>query len=427
MSSYLAIAHVTRALVAMVTDAANKAGIGADVKAERPEKSSQGQKNAGINVFLYQVAFNPAMRNTNLPTRSSQGELVEQPRLALDLYYMFSFHGSDETLDSQKLLAITLLALNAHPILTWKDIERQAQLPGVTEPSDPGEQDEKIRLSPIQFSLEELSKMWSVFFQIPYMLSVAYKVSVVILESAETFQTALPVRAPSSGSVTSWSPVIRQVLSDAGTNQPILANSTLLILGQRLLMDSVQVRIGGVDVTPFEVKETAIRVRLPDIPPQNLRAGVQSLQIVQPLALGNPPTLHQVIESNIATFALHPRINRQAQGKQPKYAITKSGTTDKSDKTFTGNIKVTVTPQIGRTQQVALLLNQIDAPSGSPLAYTFPAPPRSTTAPDAASAISIPIKGVLPGAYLVRLQVDGAESILDFDGDRYSGPQVKIP
>lgn len=427
MSSYLAIAHVTRALVAMVTDAANKAGIGADVKAEQPQKSSQGQKNAGINIFLYQVAFNPAMRNTNLPTRNNQGALVEQPRLALDLYYMFSFHGSDETLDSQKLLAITLLALNTHPILTWKDIERQAQLPGVTEPSDPGEQDEKIRLSPVQFSLEELSKMWSVFFQIPYMLSVAYKVSVVILESEESFQTALPVRAPSSGSVTSWSPVITQVLSDAGANQPILANSTLLILGQRLLMDSVQVRIGGVDVTPFEVKETSIRVRLPDIPPQDLRAGVQNVQIVQPLALGSPPTLHQVIESNIATFALRPRINRQAQGKKSKYAITKSGTTDKSDKTFTGSIKVTVTPQIGRTQQVVLLMNQIDAPSGTPMAYTFPAPPRSTTAPDAASAISIPIAGVLPGTYLVRLQVDGAESILDFDGDRYSGPQVKIP
>jgi hypothetical protein len=41
---------------------------------------------------------------------------------------------------------------------------------------------ERIKLTPLTLSLEDLSKLWSVFFQVPYALSIAYEASVVLIE-----------------------------------------------------------------------------------------------------------------------------------------------------------------------------------------------------------------------------------------------------
>ena len=49
----------------------------------------------------------------------------------------------------------------------------------------------KFTQSPL--SLEELSKLWSVFFQAPYALSVAYQATVVLIDGEENPSPALPV------------------------------------------------------------------------------------------------------------------------------------------------------------------------------------------------------------------------------------------
>ena len=66
----------------------------------------------------------------------------------------------------------------------------------------------------------------------------------------------------------------------------------------------------------------------------------------------------------------------------------------------------------------------------APKAYTFFAEPQEA---DSAS-VTIPISGVKAGDYLVRVQVDGAESRLEVDQDpnsptynQYIGPKVTIP
>jgi hypothetical protein len=41
---------------------------------------------------------------------------------------------------------------------------------------------ENVKLTPISLSLEELSNLWSVFFQVPYALSVAYEAAAVLIE-----------------------------------------------------------------------------------------------------------------------------------------------------------------------------------------------------------------------------------------------------
>jgi hypothetical protein len=86
---------------------------------------------------------------------------------------------------------------------------------------------------------------------------------------------------------------------------------------------------------------------------------------------------------------------------------------------------------VGRTQRVKLLLYEFSAPEGRPAhAYAFDAPPANGIVdPDQADSASIDfaLKRLFPGSYLVRAQVDGAESALAVDaGGRYSGPTVTI-
>ncbi len=48
--------------------------------------------------------------------------------------------------------------------------------------------------------------------------------------------------------------------------------------------------------------------------------------------------------------------------------------------------------------------------------------------PGSISSITIPVEGIKAGDYLVRVQVDGAESPLGSDaGGQYVEPQVTIP
>ncbi len=86
-------------------------------------------------------------------------------------------------------------------------------------------------------------------------------------------------------------------------------------------------------------------------------------------------------------------------------------------------------PAVAQTQRVTLLLNELSPPSNRPpYAYRFAAPPPSPQAePPVAERIAIPIADVVPGDYLARVQVDGAESPLDVDETgAFSGPKVSI-
>ena len=51
---------------------------------------------------------------------------------------------------------------------------------------------EQVRFSPLSLSLEDQSKLWSVFFQTPHAVSVAYQASVVLIESDEARSRPCP-------------------------------------------------------------------------------------------------------------------------------------------------------------------------------------------------------------------------------------------
>ena len=424
MSNYLAIATVTAALKQILQVAASDAVQGAVVATQRPE-SAQGQAapSPTINLYLFQVAPNPAWRNADLPARRSEGTILNRPLSALDMYYLLTFYGDDSELEPQRLAGNALSALTAHSVLTRTDIVRivdptSAQFVEYLEESDLADQVESVRLSPLSLNLEEMSKLWSVFFQTSYSLSVAYQASVVLIQSEATPQAALPVRARYVYGTTFRRAVIEEVMSAEGKNEPILAGGALVIRGRSLRGDETTVALDGEEVQPSSVRDTEVAVALtsPPVPAELLRAGVHGIQIVHAMNMGVPATLHRGNSSNVAAFVLRPTIVAP---------IAVDNVVVGGDGLRAAELSVQVTPEVGQNQRVLLLLNELT--NQAPAAYSFTVPSRNADT----DTLTIAISGVEAGNYLARVQIDGAESPLDVSvnplNPEYTGPTVTIP
>jgi len=135
------------------------------------------------------------------------------------------------------------------------------------------------------------------------------------------------------------------------------------------------------------------------------------------MTMGDPPVAHGGVESNIEAFVLRPTVTD----------------IDAPDAT---HLTMTFHPEVGRTQRVVLLLNEVHPPTArAPRACSFKAPPDNgiTDESTETATITFPLQDVAPGVYLVRVQVDRAESPLTIDTDQNSptfnefiGPTVTI-
>ena len=423
MSNSLAIATVTATLSSILTDPVGKAVPDAEalVTMARPDGSTDSTPDTGANIYLYQVAPNAAWRNADLPTRRPDGrQLVQRPRVALDLHYLVSFYGNEQSLQPQILLGSVVHALHARPVLTRSMI--QTVLKEINDtPLSPlrpllksnlADAVELVKFTPLPFSLEELSKLWSVFFQVPYTLSVVYRASVVLIEAEETPQEALPVLGRNVYAVPLSQPVIGQIVSQAGSDLPIIAESTVILRGKQLRGDDTEVLIGG--LAPLEnpnVSQSEIIVRLP----AGLRAGVQGAQVIHSLDIGTPPMPHRSVESNVAAFVVHPTIKKKATDE---YEIEVRDLQGGGNVPRSAHLIVKLSPQVSKNQRVTLELLV-----GKTVVHRFAAAPLS----DDTDEIAFPISGVMAGTYLVRVRVDGAESPMDKDeNDQATAPKLTI-
>jgi hypothetical protein len=401
MSNFLAIATVTAALQDVLQPAVSQAVGLAKVGFSRPDASNQ--QTPLVNIYLYQVTPNAAYRNADLPTRRNDGSLVQKPQVAIDLHYLFTFHGNDDQLEPQRLLGAVATALNAQPLLSKQNIVNATSHFSFLSKSNLADQIERIKFTPTSLSLEEFSKLWSVFFQIEYSLSAAFQASVVLMESDDTPREALPVLARNLYVSTFRSPNIDRVISQAGPDAPIAAGSTLLIQGQRLRGgDATLVMLEGLERIPSAVTDNLITLPLPG----NVHAGVQGLQVVQKKNMGTPPTPHRGFESNVAPFVLRPTI-----GVTSAVASVSGGT----------DVVLNLTPNIGIGQRAVLLLDSLP---GDPVRSFMSQPVVSAVD---SSQVIINIHGVPGGKYLVRVQIDGAESLLTTTANVFSGPTVTMP
>jgi Pvc16 N-terminal domain len=418
MSNFLAVATVTAALSQALLAAVLPDLDGSTVTTIRPD-SNGGLPTTGVNIFLYQVTPNAAWQNADLPTRRAGGELVQRPQAALDLHYLLTFYGDDTKLVPQRLLGSVVRALHSKPILTRKlirDTIAKADFNFLVK-SNLADSIELIKLTPITLSLEELSKLWSVYFQTHYSLSVAYLATVVLIESEESTQAALPVRARNIYVETFRQPLIEEVKSTDPLNPAIVTSSTVVITGKRLRGDVTQATVGGINATAkiLSVSDTEIRMTLP----AELRAGVRGLQIIHPRMMGAPAVEHTGVQSNLAAFVLHPIIKKTGGG-DPDVTIA------------AGKATIQISPKVSKTQNAFLLLNELNAPvDRAPRAYRIESEPHNKPAdPEETGALVFPLAGVKSGDYLARMQIDGADSPLEQSADVnnpvYTGPKITI-
>ncbi|MFL6293522.1 MAG: DUF4255 domain-containing protein, partial [Thermoanaerobaculia bacterium] len=143
-----------------------------------------------------------------------------------------------------------------------------------------------------------------------------------------------------------------------------------------------------------------------------LRAGILGAQVVHLRWLGTPPKLHTGTESNAAPFVLHPRV------KKTEISAADPDPTKKGIRTA----KVELEPAVGKAQRVVLFLNELAATA--PRAFSAVALRRENDT----DPVEFHLFGVDPGMeFLVRVQVDGAESPLELKDGAYAGPKVTAP
>jgi Pvc16 N-terminal domain len=416
MSNALAIATVTQTLLNVLTEALVYANVpGAVVTAVRPDDPTQ-LPATGVNIFLYQVAPNTALRNSDLPTRTADGTLLQRPQAALDLYYLITFYGADAQLEQQRLLGAVTLALHAQPWLRISDI-LAAQATPFLAGADLADQSERVRFRPVSFSLEELSKLWSFLLKTDYVLSAAYVASVVLIDlPVPTPAPALPVRTPVLLTVPFQLPVITAITATSGPPNLILPGAQINLTGTNLLGPAgteTVVLVGGTNLMPApNASATSLTITLP----ATLAAGAQTAQVVQQPLLGSPPVAHGGgVQSMPAPFVLSPLIRHS--GSPPVYQIAVAIDTG-SPPADTVTVSLDPAVQTGQRSVLALLPQ---APGALPTLFDG----GTATAPTNTVVFTI---GFPPaGNYFVQVIVAGAESPLDTDASGLAtGPVITL-
>ena len=386
-------------------------------------------QNSQVNVFLYHVAPNTAWRNAKLPSRDSDGNRISNPPLALDLHYLITAYGVQE-LDSEILLGYAMQLLHETPILTRAAVRRSLAPPSIVgtggnlparlrelATSELAEQFEQIRIVPQQLNTEEMSKLWAAFGA-KYRPTAAYQASVVLIESRQSARGALPVRSRGIYVRPFRQPFITRVLSRTGPNdpilpdQPILSNHDVVLEGTDLRGEPGQtlVMMSGNAVTPLDENITSERIITPI--PASLFAGIHPVQVVHLQPMGFMSLPHAGPESNLSVFVLRPNITNV-------------------DVPNAATVRIDVAPPVAATQRVTLLMNALSGTA----AYSFDLPSRIVLSslppgplPPPITTLEFPVAGVAAGEYLVRVQVDGAESPLSIGaGNVYDAPAAVIP
>jgi hypothetical protein len=401
MGDYSVIAAVTRTLVQVVQDGINRCEgdiARASVTTTRPDRGDPNPQPR-VNLFMFHAVPNSALRNDDIPLRTPSG-LIRRPMVPLDLFYLISFYGNDDPnrIEPQVLMGVTMSALNAHPILLPDAIIRAAA--SFDTPLDSQFALQQVQLTLHNMSVDELSRLWGTFPQVPYVPSVCYRASAVVIESNEIPAPTLPAR----GLVTTVAPALAPIVTavrGAGDAPPVYG-ATLTVQGRNMAGDDVAVLLGGAVLRPASVTPTMLTVQPEG---RGVTAGVQTLHVARDGVL-----------SQATPLALAPAISTCTANVKPA-----------ERRGFTGAVIVVLQPPVQPNQGVVLEL----FPARTSLldlrrSYRFESP-----AGDASSRsrtrLRIAVEGVAGGSYLVRVTVDGAASLMTEDArGRYNGPLVSI-
>jgi hypothetical protein len=406
MSNALAIAAVTAALKDLIGTGLmglDLSSIGSiNVSALPPDRIATGQTEPNqLNLFLYQVTSNSGWRNQSLPARDAAGARIGNPPLALDLHYLLTAYGAED-LSAEALLGFAMQFLHETPMLS------RSQLRVVLGPPTPpfgnlsalglADQVEWLKITPMFLGAEELSKLWTAM-QARYRPSMAYQVSVVLIESD------LPARAPL--------PVLRRGPGDRGPDALALPGQSLtrvrpaasdllpaarlgdelLLLGSGLSLADTQVEFqhgrGGpaLRVAPSALDDPGrMRTTLPAAADAGViadwRVGLYSVQ------LRTTPTNRPAMLSNAVALPISPTIVVSPLAAPP------------GDVTLTVDCRPRLLPEQGAG--VRLLFGSREV---APDSIDTPNDPTQPT------RLEFTVTDAAVGSHPVRLRVDGLDSL----------------
>jgi hypothetical protein len=416
MSNSLAIAAVTATLDALLTR-----GLGMDVSVKPLDVARQGN-NSQVNLFLYHTSINAAWRNQDMPHQVKAGE-TSQPPLPLCLYYLITAYGegNDQT-KAQQLLGKAMSILHDHSLLGAEEIKKATETN--VAGSNLHEQIERVRITPHPLSLEEMSKMWTMF-QTQYRISAAYEVSVVLIESTLPARAALPVltRGKDDAGVQMLlgeSPLLSEVrVPFTGKFDPSIVTPTaqelqlvkalpsaqlgdeLALIGQSLTADSVRVvferQPTGETFEPNIVKMSAeaIIIKLPasgDPAAANLTAGFHLATVIT--RHGSEPERY----SNSLAVALSPRITQINAKNLPATPLVSVNRTAIANGLGDATLDILGNLDILPDQAAVLLLGDQFIPAESH--------------PAKANKLKFIARRIQAGTYRLRLRIDGVDSHL---------------
>jgi hypothetical protein len=382
-------------------------GANAEVTAVAPDTIDLTGPNAGprLNLFLHQVSPNAGWRNVDLPSRDARGRRTATPPLALDLHYLLTAYGP-QPLQAEVLLGYGMQLLHEVPALDRGEIE--ARLPPSLERCLLSGQVEMLKITPTVMNTEELSKLWSAM-QSHYRPTAAYHVSVVLIESTGTGRAALPVL--SRGSVDPVTLQERGIVAQADLlpalpgitavrpplSQPgAVPGDTVIVEGHHLDGTSRGVRLEnralGVDRQIAAVagsESSLVRFVVPDLP-SDLPVGTYALR-----AAVQRPGETTGRESNRLSLTLLPEITTPL----PLNAAR--------DDDGVATVDLECRPAVRAQQRASLIVGAREVLADAHA--------------EATESLTFRIADAPIGTHLVRLRVDGFDSLLV---DRTQSPPV---
>ncbi|MDQ6617623.1 MAG: DUF4255 domain-containing protein [Actinomycetota bacterium] len=384
MSNDRAIAAVTSTIRNMLFQAvSNDADLaGTTVTTRPPDRARQaGAAGNQINLFLYRTSIDAAWRNQD-PPWLRPGEAA-QPPLPLVLSYLLTAYGEDdEEVMAHRLLGVGMQMFNDHPLLSPAAIA--AALPG----SGLEVQPDRVRITPHPIPMDEISRLWATF-STGYRISASYDAAVVLIDNRQPAAAPLPVLGRTT--TDDLGPFARagiapllQMAAPPGGQPGARPGDTVTLTGQHLSGVS-QVQVSGAALAAPQLlavataSDAAVTVVIPATAP--LPAG-----IVGVTALTTGSGL-EALASNEAPLALVPVLTNTA----PLAGALAAGA---------ASVVVTCAPPVVAGQTVALVVGDriVTGAVGAP-----------GTAPR--TSLSFPLVGFTAGTYVVRLRVDGQDSL----------------
>ena len=318
------------------------------------------------------------------------------------------------------MLASAIRVLHARPVLTRTQIEAaMTAIAAVLAPSDLAADVERVKLTQLPLNLEELSKLWSVFFQTTYRA----------VRRLPRHRRAARGRDPGGAAL----PVLRRnaLRRDAARADRRAGSSTRPATTLPITFGDAA---SGCAATGCRRPSSACGStdgrdrRRPDRRHRAARDAAAALPVGHPRppgpvherVMGTPPIVHPGgVASDVVPYVLAPRIHKTG-GAYDVAALNPTSRVVDGVVLHSADVRVVLEPTIGRRQRVAILLNELTGAAAH--AYTFVAPPR----PADATTITVRAVDVIPATYLLRVQVDGVDSVLDVVAGAYAEPKVAL-